>query len=119
MADEKAIKLRKKIQEDVLALISSKLKSGEMSQDRARRIADMILKKLPEDISYEELMKVIPKLDDEFVELADIVVPIMAEYEKKIHKYLEQKVLALVKQGKLDEARRFAKKAVEIEKSLA
>ena len=119
MADEKAQQLRKKVQKDVLDLISKKLKSGKMSQDRAKRIADMVIKKLPEDISYEEIMKVIPKLDDEFIELSEIVVPIMVEYEKKLHKYLEARVLELVRKGKYKEARNAAKKAIEIEKNLA
>ncbi len=116
--DKRAENLRRKIQKQVLDLISDRLEKGEMSKERARKIADMIIKKLPENISYEELLQVIPKLDDEFVELSDIVVPIMTEYERNLHKDLEERVLSLVRTGKIDLARKAAKKAIEIEKNL-
>lgn len=111
-------KLREKVQSDIVNLITQKIKSGEMSQDRAQQIAAMVLEKVPENISREELLKVIPKLDDEFIELADVVVPIMTEYEKTIHKTIEEKVLKLVREKKFKEAMIEARRGIEIEKGL-
>ncbi len=119
MSDAKAIKLREKVQSEIVALITEKLKSGEMNQDRAKEIAKLVLEKLPENISYQELIKIIPKLDDEFHELSDVVVPIMTDYEKKLKVVLEEKVLKLVRDKKFKEAIIEARKAIEIEKQLS
>lgn len=122
MNDEKrarAKELRDKLQSDVVALITEKLQAGEMTQERSKKIAQMVLEKLPEGINYDELMQIVPKLDDEFAELADVVVPIMVEYEKKIHQILENRVMRLVKEQKFKEAILEARKAMEIEKKLS
>jgi len=119
MAETQAKQLREKFQSQVVALITEKLKAGEMSQDRAQKIASMVLEKLPEGTNYEQLMKIIPKLDDEFLELVDVVVPIMTEYERKLHKVLEEKVLKLVREKKFKEAMVEARKSIEIEKGLS
>lgn len=111
--------LREKIQSDIVALITAKLKAGEMSQDRAQKIAAVVLEKMPENITHEELMKVVPRLDDEFVELAEIVMPIMTEYEKKLHKTIEERVLKLVREKKFKEAMIEARKGIEMEKHLS
>jgi len=113
-----AQKLREKVQSDVVALITERLKSGEMSQERSKKIATMVLEKLPENISYQELMQVIPKLDDEFLELAGVVVPIMSEYEKKLHAAIEGRVLELVRAKKFKEAMLEARRGIELEKGL-
>ncbi|MBN1331536.1 hypothetical protein JW978_01460 [Candidatus Dojkabacteria bacterium] len=118
MADERAKQIREKFQNQVVGLITERLKAGEMSQDRSKKIAAMVLEKLPEEISYQELMQVIPKLDDEFVELAAVVVPIMTEYEKKLHATIEDKVLELVRARKFKEAMIAARKGIELEKQL-
>jgi hypothetical protein len=110
--------IREKLQADVVALITEKLKAGEMSQERAQRIAQMILEKLPSSINYEELMRVVPKLDDEFIELAEVVVPIMSDYEKKIHTTIENRVLELIRQKKFTEAMAEAKKGIQLESEL-
>lgn len=116
--DERAKALREKIQRDIVGLITEKLKTGEMSQQRSKEIASVVLEKLPEDISYNDLMQIIPKLDDEFGELAEVVVPVMIDYEKKLHSVIEQKVLSLVRQKKFKEAMQEARKGIEIEKRL-
>ena len=79
----------------------------------------MVLQKLPQGISYEKLMEVIPTLDDHFEELASVVVPIMTEYEQKIRAAVDQKITQLMQQGRFDDALNIAKKALEHEKNLA
>ncbi|MBD3280299.1 hypothetical protein GF389_02115 [Candidatus Dojkabacteria bacterium] len=118
MSDEKAKQLREKVQSQVVALITERLKAGEMTQERSKKIASMVLEKMPEDINYKELMNVIPKLDDEFGELAEVVIPIMTEYEKKLHKAIENRVLSLVREKKFKEAMIEARRGIELEKRL-
>lgn len=110
--------LREKIQSDIVTLITERIKEGKMSQDRAQQIAQMVLEQLPEDITLEELYKIVPKLDDQFHELAEVVVPVMVEYEKKVHKTLEENVLQLVRDKKFKEAIQEARRGIEIEKQL-
>ena len=116
--DEQAKQLREKVQAQVVALITDRLKAGEMSQERSKQIATMVLEKIPETISYQELMQVIPKLDDEFGELAEVVVPIMTEYEKKLHSAIEERVLKLVRAQNFKQAMIEARKGIELEKKL-
>ena len=117
--EDQTKQLREKVQSDVVALITARLKAGEMSQERAQKIAAMVLEKMPETVSYSEIMRIVPKLDDEFGELAEVVVPIMIEYEKKLHQAIEGRVLKLVREQKFKEAMIEARKGIELEKKLS
>lgn len=117
MADNNS-SMREQIQAKVVELITKRLEAGTISEERARSIAQLILEKLPEDISNQEMMLVLPKLDDEFAELSDVVLPILVEYEEKVRQAVEGKVLNLIKQGKFAEARDMAKKAIEYTQQL-
>lgn len=116
---EKAEELRLKVQKKVVDIIAKKLEQGEMNEARAKAIAKMVLEKLPEGISYEKLIKIIPTLDDHFQELSQAVVPIMVEYEKKMKKIVNDKIKNLLIQGKFDEILKITDKAMEFEKSLS
>jgi hypothetical protein len=105
--------LREKVQKQVVEVITKGLEEGEMSEERAREIAQVILEKLPEDISNQELIHTIPKLDDEFKELTDVVLPIMIDYERKIREAVDQKVSRLIKQKKFEEAVKIARKGID------
>ncbi|MCA9382993.1 hypothetical protein KC909_01380 [Candidatus Dojkabacteria bacterium] len=116
---EKAEQLRNKVQQEIVNIIKEKVEHGEMTEDRAKQIAQMVLEKLPEGMSYDTLMKVIPTLDDHFEELSQAVMPIMVEYEKRMKDIVGQKVTQLLEQGRLDEALNMTKKAIEFEKGLS
>ena len=117
--DPKAEQMRKQLQEQIVSLIKARVQSGSMDEDRNKAIAQMVLDKLPEGISYSELMKVVPTLDDHFQELAQVVVPIMVDYEKKIRAAVDDKIQQLMSEGKFDAAMQVANKAIEFEKGLA
>jgi hypothetical protein len=117
--DQKAEELRQKVQEQIVSLITKKLEAGEINEARAKEIAALVLEKLPSDISYDKLMQVLPKLDDHFLELSNVVVPIMIEYEQKVRKAVDEKITALIKSGQLDQALNIAKKALDFEKNLS
>ena len=115
---DKAIETREQLQAKIVEIITSKLENGEMTEARAKEIAKHVLDQLPEGISYQNLMEAIPKLDDHFYELGEAVIPIMVEYEKKMKAIIEERIKALIKANKLDEALDFTKKAINFEKSL-
>lgn len=116
---DEAKQLREKVQKRVVEIISTYLEKGDITEERAKQIAQFILQALPEDVSYERLMEIIPTLDDEFSELTVAVVPIMQEYEAKIKAMANQKISNLIKEGKLDEALDVTRQAIEIEKKLS
>lgn len=112
-------KVRNVVMQSIVDLIKEKVAHDEMNDERAKKIADLVLQKLPSNISYESLMKVIPSLDDHFRELSEVVVPIMVEYEKRIKEEVEKVVSKLLKEGKLDEARNIIQTTIEFEKGLS
>ncbi|MEI7578976.1 MAG: hypothetical protein WCJ58_02925 [bacterium] len=116
---EKAELLRYKVQEEIVKVITSRLQEGLIDEKRAKAIAQLVLEKLPEGISYEKLITIIPTLDDHFFELSSVVVPIMVEYEKKMKHLVNQKITALLKGGMLDKAMEMTSKAIEFEKGLS
>lgn len=116
---DNAEQLRHQLQTQIVEIINKKMEAGVMNQDRAKQIASLILEKLPEGISYDKLMEIIPTLDDHFEELTTVVVPIMMEYEKKMHSAVDAKVSELVKAGKLDEALKATQEGIEQEKKLS
>ncbi len=115
--DNKSV-LRERVQKQVVELITSGLEAGTLSEDRARGIAKMILETLPENLNDQDLMFLIPKLDDEFRELSDVVLPIILEYELKLRQAVEQKVLELLRARKFKEATEAAQKGIELSRLL-
>lgn len=105
--------LRTQIQTQIVDLITEKLKTGQLSEDRARQIAQLVLDKLPEGINQEELMRTLPKLDDHFRELSDVVLPIMVDYEQRLRAAIEGKVLELMRAERFQEALDTARKGID------
>lgn len=90
---------RKKFEVEILRIMLERLERGDMSADRARRIAQLVLKLLPEGITLGEFYRVVPKLDDEFSELSKVVLPVLQEYEQKVEMKVKEKVEEMVKRG--------------------
>ena len=115
---DKAEEIKEQLQSKIVEIITSKLESGEITQDRAKEIAKFVLDQLPDGVSYQKLMEIVPKLDDHFHELSEAVVPIMVDYEKKMKAIIEDRISTLLKANKLDEALDITQKAINFEKSL-
>ena len=111
--------VRERVQKSIVEVITKGLEEGTISEERAKEIANYVLKAIPENVDMPKLMEVLPKLDDQFVELTAAIVPVMREYEEKLHMIVNQKITALIKEGKLDEALNVTKNAIELEKGLA
>jgi hypothetical protein len=115
---DKTKELLERVHSSVVDVITKGLENGTISEDRAKEIASTVLNNLKDDITYEELIRIIPTLDDEFKELGEAVVPIMLEYEEKIRKVVNEKISLLLKNQKFNEALKLAKKALEFESEL-
>jgi hypothetical protein len=102
---------RKKIEKEILKIIEEKLIAGEMKAPRAREIAQLVLDKLHPGMTLEEIYQTVPLLDDNFSELASVVLPVVTEYEEKITQIVLQHVEKLIKQGKIEEANMLMEKA--------
>lgn len=112
------VDLKSEIQSKIVELITKKLETGQMTPDRAKEIARMILDKLSGDYTFEELIQIIPKLDDHFEELGQVIVPVMVDYEKRMREEINTKINDHLQQKNFDEVLRLAKHAITLESQL-
>ena len=101
--NEDAVALRQKLESLIVEELESQLSKGEITGDRAAEIAELVLGAIPENISHDELLKVIPQLDDKASELASVVFEILSERDE-LHKTemiekLRVSVRGMVKNG--------------------
>ena len=81
LQNEDSVILRKKLEALIVRDLEDKLSQGKITGDRAAGIAQLVLDMIPEDISHEELLKVIPQLDDKASELANVVFQICPVFD--------------------------------------
>ena len=110
--------MREQVQKAVVGIITNGLKEGYITEDRAKVIAKMILEKLPEGIGFEDFITILPKLDDDYEEIAGVVVPLMEQYETIMRNDNDKKITELIKSGKIDEALNLTNQAIEKERNL-
>ena len=111
--------MRELVQKAVVEVITKGLQDGTVTEERAKSIAKMILEKLPEGITYEEFITILPKLDDDYQEISPVIIPIMEQYEKRMKESNDIKITELIKDGKIDEALNLTNQAIEKEKDLS
>ena len=83
MSNQNAISLQQKLESMIVEELHEKLKAGEITGDRAKEIANIVLGVVPENISHDELLKIIPQLDDKASELAGVVYQILSERDEQ------------------------------------
>ena len=98
------------VEKEIAELLLTKLEHLEISLERASQIARFSLNTLPEGLTDEQVMQIIPKLDDEFFELSEIVYKHMMEYEEKYKPLVLDEVNELVRHKHFDEASALMKK---------
>lgn len=114
-----ATSLREQVQKSIVGIITKNLEAGIMSEDRAKEIAKYVLDILPEGITYEKLIEIVPTLDDNFAELTVAVLPVMVEYEQKMKALVNEQLSTLLKEGRVEDAIKIANQAIEQEKKLS
>ena len=110
--------MREQLQKAIVSIITNGLSDGTISEEKAKLMAQFVLDKLPEKISYQEFMEVLPTLDDEYNEFSSVVVPIMEQVEKKNKELMNDKIIQILKTGNIDEALKLTNDAIEQEKKL-
>lgn len=104
--------LREEVELKVVELIKEKLENGTMTEERSEAIAQHVLDTLKPGMSFQELYKAIFSLDDNFIELSPIVLPIIRDYDTHIIGKIREKVSQLIKEGRYEEAEELSKKAI-------
>lgn len=96
MSTQDALALRQKLESMVVRELTSELQQKKITGDRAKEIAQIFLQTVPEDISHEELLSVIAKLDDNISELAGVVLEILSQNDDSVKQNELEKVRGLI-----------------------
>lgn len=104
--------IRQQIELQVVELIKEKLADGTMTDERSQQLSKIVLDMLKPGMSFEELYKEIPKIDDAAPELSAIIVPFLRDYEKNITQQATGGVHDLILQGQYDAAVNLAQKVI-------
>ncbi|MFS8160420.1 MAG: hypothetical protein ACMG6E_09495 [Candidatus Roizmanbacteria bacterium] len=99
-----------KVEQDIANLLIDKLEYQEITFERASLIAKFILIHLPKGLTDEQVIQLLPSLDDEFIELAVVVHKYMSEYEAIHSKILTDQMTDLIKHKHFDRANQLASK---------
>lgn len=91
--------LREKLEAMIVTTIQNDLQRKEITGDRAKEIAKIILDMVPEDITHEQLMEVIPQIDDKVSELAGVVHEILLEHDDKMKASVLPKLREMIAQS--------------------
>ncbi len=108
----KADEYRRIIEVEVLQIIKDLAEKGETDRQRIQDMAASTLNLIHVGMSLEALFNNVVKLDDNFPELAPVVVKVMRIYEEKYEQNALQQVSNLVKDGKYDDANEMVKKVL-------
>ena len=105
IASKNETSLLQELEKEIAELLVNKLEHLDISLDRAAQIAKFTLKSLPQGLSDEEVRAMVPKLDDEYYELSDIVYKHMKDYEEKYKSVVLDEAGDLVSHKHFDEAK--------------
>ena len=97
------------IEKDISDLLYSKLKSAQMTSERAKEIAHFVLETLPENLTDNQVEKIIPSLDDKFYELASIVYKEIQHIETTHREKLVNQAHTLINSGRVSQANNLMK----------
>ena len=104
--------IRQQIELKVVELLRKAVTDGTMTEERSQAIAKAVLEYLQPGMSWQQLYKAIPKLDDAAQEISPIIIPYLREYEDKVAQAAEQTVREFIRQGKYDAAARLADRVI-------
>lgn len=102
---------RKNLEREIILIIQIKLERGEMSAERAQAIARLVLQKLHPPLTLEQIHQIAPTLDDEFIELAKAVLPVVADHQKEVERIVIDHSKKLIQSGRFEEATRIMQQA--------
>lgn len=107
-----AEKFRTQIETSVLKIIKNLADKGETPTERLQEMAKNTLLLVQPGMTMEELYRNAVKLDDNYSELAPVVMEMMRMYEETYNKKAVDQVTHLIREGKLDQAQDVVKKVL-------
>lgn len=106
------------VEQEIAKLLLTKLEKFNITFERASQIAKFILSHLPENLTDEQMLKIIPSLDDQFYELSEIVHKHMLDYEEKYKEDTIKNMQEMIKHKHFQEASNLANKYFELKSEL-
>ena len=101
-------KLLFQLERDIATLLIDRLEHLELTLDRASQIAQFILAHLPDSLTDEQVLQIIPSLDDRFYELAGIVYKYLLSYEDKYQNVARIQLEELIRHKHFTDASKLA-----------
>ena len=101
------------VEQEIAKLLLVKLEKFDITFERASQIAKFILSHLPENLTDEQVMKIIPSLDDQFFELSELVHKHMLGYEEKYKEDTIKNMQDMIKHKHFQQASNMAFKYFE------
>lgn len=92
------------VEQEIANFLISKLENHEITPEHAAQIAKFVVKSIPTQMTDQQMMQIIPSLDDEFVELASIVLGHLKDYRDKNESQVQATVEEYLKQGQFQKA---------------
>lgn len=105
--------IRETIEAQIVDLIREKVEAEEMSEERARQLAQAVLEGLKPGMSLEELYKALPHLDDHFSEISHVIVPYLRDYEQGVTQKAAARVQSLIREKRYKEAQELAERVIK------
>jgi hypothetical protein len=96
--------LRQQLELQIVELIKAKLADGSMTEERAQQISQVVLDTIRPGMSFQELYKAIPKLDDTCQEISPVILPFLQQYEQNVNKKALAQIERLIRLGQYDAA---------------
>lgn len=62
-----------KVEQEIANVLINNLEKGNIEVSRAVEIAKFVVASIPDDINDQQMLKIIPILDDDFTELSSVV----------------------------------------------
>jgi hypothetical protein len=94
--------VRQQLELRVVEMIKQKLIDGTMTEERSREVSQHVLECLKPGMTFVDLFKAMPKLDDGFSEMSPLIVPYLREYEANVVQKAREKAQDFIHEGKFD-----------------
>ncbi len=104
--------LRQDLELKIVELLKAKVEDGSMTEERSQQIAKIVLELLRPGMSWEELFKAIPRLDDSASELCIVILPYLRKYEEMVSNKATHQVAEFIRTGQYDAAVQLSRKVI-------
>lgn len=104
--------VRQQIELKVVEMIKQKLIDGTMTEERSKEVSQHVLSCLTPGMTFVDLFKALPKLDDGFGEMSPLIVPYLRDYETNVVQQARAKAEDFIHEGKYDASIKLIKEAV-------